>query len=1100
MAGRSLVKRLSLFIAASAVSLLPMAAQAQLQAFSLSSTTTTTFPTTTLGSTSASQTIQLTTNRAVTITSVAIAQSVNSHQEFTVGTVSGCAVNSSAASGTTCSIPVTFSPFYAGLRAGRLTITDSTGAVYTVGLTGYGDGPQTVLAPTAVSTLLGASGGAYYSGDGGVATSARAGYPEGVAVDAYNNVYFADYSTYNVRVIYQAGAALACLIQIENPTLFGLTSGTTSCAGATSSPTAGYVYTLAGDTTTYVSSSSAHTSGKSVGVLAASASATDLTLPSGIAVDKEGNIVVASYSSYDIRVIYAGGDTMGCLIQIENPTSFGLSTGATSCAGATSSPIPGYLYRISGTGTAGASGDGGIATSATMAYTYHVAISPDGDIFQIDASTSSSRTTRIRVIYNGGAKAAALITATNSGVTPTKGYIYKIAGGVYGTSGDGGLATSAGISWSKALALDADGNVIFNDYNNSSVISTNPTIARVRVVYNGGTRMANLITLENPGTTPVAGYIYALAGTTNPGTASGNGGLASAANFVTPYGITVDPAGDIFVMDYGDHTIRRISASNGYIYAYAGQSLTSSAYADGNSLTTAKIWYGQPLTIGSTGSLFFGDWGVYRVRTVSTTTSSIAFSTAVPPGSTGDPTFVYLHNLGTQPVTISSVVASTNFTALAPTSDSLYATSCLSLPTLQPGDTCAAGAALQPTTGGSLSGTLTITDNSNNVTTSHVVTLTGTAKVQSVTTLTASANPTSSGSTVTLTANVAAMSGQDTSAAPTLIGNVVFTDGSTTLGTVAIDTSGNATITDGPLTAGTHTIKAAFTPDSSISSDWASSSASISLVANAIGTTTTLTSSNASSNLNSSVTFTAVVAVASGQTVPFGTPTLSGTVAFLDGSTAISGSPVTVDSTGTATITTSSLTAATHTITATFTPATVYYGSSTTTLTQTVSSPSYSVASSNVGVSVKTGSTTVVPFTLTSVGGYSGTITASCGTLPANLTCAFSPASTVFSGTNTTNTVNLTIGTTGSASLETHSNGITYAALFGAGLLALIAGKRRKLPALLVLVLGLAAAATITGCGKNATAARGTQNINVTFTDGTTSYTIVETVSVLGNP
>ncbi|MDE1163156.1 MAG: Ig-like domain repeat protein [Acidobacteriaceae bacterium] len=1097
MAGRSLVKRLALSIAVSAASLLPMAAQAQLQAFSLASTTTTTFPTTTLGATSASQTIQLTTSRAVTITGVAVAPSANSHQEFTVGTMSGCAVNSAAAAGTTCSIPVTFSPFYAGTRAGQLTVTDSTGAVYTVGLTGLGDGPQTLLTPTDITTAIGASGGVYYSGDGGVATSARIGYPYGVSTDAYKNIYIADYSTQNIRVIYQAGAALACVIEIENPTLFGLTAGTTSCTGANAAPVAGNVYTLAGNTTLYSTTVTSHTAGTTVSTLAASPTATTMDDPFQVTVDSEGNVLVSSYLTYDLRVIYVGGDKMGCLIELENPSLFGLATGATSCTGATSAPIPGYLYRIGGTSSPGASGDGGIATSALMAYGYGITTSPDGDIFFLDVSTNSARTTRIRVIYNGGAAAAALIQATNQGVTPQRGYVYKVAGGVFGTSGDGAIATSAGITYSKGLKVDAYGNIIFTDYNTSATITTLPLEARVRVIYNAGTRMASLIQKET-GSTAVAGYVYTLAGSTAPGATSGNGGAASAANFVTPYGVTVDPAGDIFVVDYGDKTIRRISVADGNIYAYAGISGTSSV-TNGNSLTTGGLWLPIGLAVAPDGGIDVADYGIYRVRVVGASASAIAYASAVPVGTTGTPTFVYLQNLGTEPVTVASTVASANFAVVAGTTGALYATDCSTLPTLQPGDSCSAGVALAPTALGAATGTLTITDNSNGVSTQHVVTLTGTASYQSAVTLTSSTNPTFAGDTVTLTANVAAAAGQDTTTAPALIGTVKFTDGTATLATVSIDSSGNATTTDGPLTGGTHSIKATFTPDSTIAAQWAGASASLSQVATAITTTTTLTSSAANANQNANVTFTAVVAAAG--TIPTSAPAIAGTVAFTVDGVAITGSPVTVDATGTATISTSTMTVASHTIVATFTPSSVYYATSTATITQVVSSPSYSVLSSNTGVAVATGTATVVPFSVTSVGGYTGTVSASCGTLPSYMTCSFSPKSVAFTGTNTTQTINLSIGTTGgSAALATHSNGITFAALFGAGLLALLAGKRRKLPAVLMIVLGLAAAATITGCGKTATASRGTQNINVTFTDGTTSYTVVETVSVIGNP
>ncbi len=117
--------------------------------FTLVNATATAFPITTTGQSSAAQTIKITTNAAVTIASVAIATSVNGHQEFSVGTVTGCTVDgsTSTAANTTCSIPVTFSPTYSGLRVQALNVTDSAGLVFSLGLYGTANGPQGILSP-----------------------------------------------------------------------------------------------------------------------------------------------------------------------------------------------------------------------------------------------------------------------------------------------------------------------------------------------------------------------------------------------------------------------------------------------------------------------------------------------------------------------------------------------------------------------------------------------------------------------------------------------------------------------------------------------------------------------------------------------------------------------------------------------------------------------------------------------------------------------------------------------------------------------------------------------------------------------------------------
>lgn len=1112
MTGRTLIKHSLLSLAAAMFgALLPAAALAATgPAFTLTTPATATFPLTAAGATSTAQNIVLTTTRAVTISSVAIASSINGHQEFAAGTMTGCTVGSAAASGATCTIPVTFSPYYTGVRQGALTVTDSTGLVYTVGLSGFGDGPQTLLTPTSINTTGGSSPGPYYAGDGGAVASGRFGFPEGVFIDASNNIYIADFSTNNVRVVYQAGAALACLIELEEPTLFGLSNGATSCAGATSAPVAGNLYTLAGDLTAYTSTSSTHTTGSTTNVIAASTGATTLFSPAGVTVDSAGNVIIANYGSFSVRVIYSGGDSMACLIEVENPTLFGLSSTATSCAGATSAPQQGFIYSLANTtGTAGITGDGAKASAAAMANLYAVAISRDGDIYVTDNSVQAARTARIRVIYNGGTAAAALIAATNPGTTAVYGNIYKIAGGTQISGGDGGIATSGGLLFSRGVAVDSDGDVLFTDYNGVGTSFTNE--GKVRVVYNGGATMGNLIKLENPSVTPVVGYLYTLAG--NAGTVgttgTGDGGLASAAQFVLPYGLAVDAAGDIFVNDYTDRIIRKINAADGIIHTYAGTA-GSQGTTLGNSLTTGKLWDPFGIAIGSSGTVIIGDYGIYRVRNVDITAAAITFA-PVAIGSTGSPTYVYLMNQGTKPATLASFVATTNFTVLplGTSSTSLYALDCTKITTLPAGQTCAVAVALQPNTGGNLTGTLTITDNSNGGTaTKHSVSLSGSSGIQTQVTLTSSANPTNAGNTVTYTAVVAPVAGQDLTGAPTLIGTVAFTDGSTAIpgSPVAIDSTGTATITSALIPGGTHTIKAVFTPDASINTSYAGATATLSEVATALATTTTLTSSAPNADPGANVTLTATVVLNSGQTIPPGTPSLAGTVTFTDTfntTTTVIASNVAINASGVATASINTLAVGTHNISATFTPSSVFYSNSTGTLAQIVSAPTFTATTTSYGVAVPTGGTVAVPFSINSFGAYKGTVTGGCSGLPANVTCSFSPKSITFTGADNAVAETVTIGTTNqTSSNSTHSgrNAAELAGLLGAALL-LFVPRRRRLGLALMAIFTLALSTGLSGCSSSTpTASRGTFNINVTFTDGATPITNVITVSVVGNP
>ena len=180
-----------------------------------------------------------------------------------------------------------------------------------------------------------------------------------------------------------------------------------------------------------------------------------------------------------------------------------------------------------------------------------------------------------------------------------------------------------------------------------------------------------------------------------------------------------------------------------------------------------------------------------------------------------------------------------------------------------------------------------------------------TAVVQSptATSLTSSSNPASQGQSVTFTATVTSSGGSP-------VGSVTFTDGATTLASnVAVNTSGVATFSTSSLATGSHTIGASFTG----STGWQNSTAStLTQTINPVSftTSTSVTSTPNPSNFGTSVTFTATV------TSSGGTP--SGSVTFAEGATVLA-SNVTVNASGQAAFSTSTLSVGSHTITASFT-------------------------------------------------------------------------------------------------------------------------------------------------------------------------------------
>ncbi|MBS1822092.1 MAG: serine hydrolase [Acidobacteria bacterium] len=236
---------------------------------------------------------------------------------------------------------------------------------------------------------------------------------------------------------------------------------------------------------------------------------------------------------------------------------------------------------------------------------------------------------------------------------------------------------------------------------------------------------------------------------------------------------------------------------------------------------------------------------------------------------------------------------------------------------------------------------------------------------------------------------------------------------------------------------------------------------------------TALTSSNASVAVAANVTFTATV------TGSGGTPT--GTVTFLNGTTSLGTG--TLNSSGVATLTASFSAAGTNSITAQYGGDATFKGSTSAAFTETVVPVGVTVTASPNPLIIKSGSSGTLTITFTPTGGYTGTISLSCGTLPANVSCTFAPTSVAITASTTTATDTLTINTakTTTAALRStpfpsdRAGTVLSAMTFGlpGSLIALVGLKRRKqYPIRRLLMLALFCLATvwvgaISGCGGN---------------------------------
>ena len=113
-----------------------------------------TFPTTAVGSTSATQDVSITLTAASNISSITVPPAQNGKQEFTVGTGGTCVIGGSNPAGS-CTVAVTFSPQYPGVRLGALAVNNGGGVVGTAGLAGIGTGPEVAQSPGSLTLYAG---------------------------------------------------------------------------------------------------------------------------------------------------------------------------------------------------------------------------------------------------------------------------------------------------------------------------------------------------------------------------------------------------------------------------------------------------------------------------------------------------------------------------------------------------------------------------------------------------------------------------------------------------------------------------------------------------------------------------------------------------------------------------------------------------------------------------------------------------------------------------------------------------------------------------------------------------------------------------------
>ena len=433
-----------------------------------------------------------------------------------------------------------------------------------------------------------------FTGDGGPAISARFNGPMGLAVDAEGNLYFGDYYNARMRKITMASGAV-----------------TTVAGNGTA--------TFAGD--------------------GGSATAASLSQPYGVTVDNAGDLLISDAGNLRIRRVVAGiistfagngqavytGDGGNALAaSLYNPRKVALdATGNLYIADTYHQRIrkvdaaTKIISTVAGTGTAGASGDGGPATAADLSYPEGLAIDAVGNLHISDASNgrirkiaagtniiSTEAGTTSGFSGDGGPAAAAQLsypgrlTLSPTGdiyivdggnrrirkISATTGNISTVAGnGTAASTGDGGGAIDAGLYAPTSVALDATGNLYIPEYQGGRVRKVDATTQFISTVAGNGS------------------YGY-----------SGDGGPATAASFMVMEDVVVDSIDNLYIADCGNHRIRKVAA--GIVTTVAGTG-TAGVSGDGGPATSADIDCPYGLALNASGTLlYFADTNRDRIR------------------------------------------------------------------------------------------------------------------------------------------------------------------------------------------------------------------------------------------------------------------------------------------------------------------------------------------------------------------------------------------------------------------------------------------------------------------------------------------------------
>jgi sugar lactone lactonase YvrE len=448
---------------------------------------------------------------------------------------------------------------------------DSAGNVYVADT--WNSTIRKIIPGREVTTLAGSAG--QIGRVDGTGSAARFSTPYGVAVDSSSNVYVADVGS-GIRKITPDGVVttLAGLsgraVAVDRTGNLYLSVGS-SIQKATPVGTNWVVSTLAG---------SAGQSGSTDGT----GSEARFNDPTGLAVDGAGNVYVADFHNRTIRKIIPAGVVTTLTSVFFDPFSV-----AVDCAG--------NVYMAdTGNQTIGKITPGGLVT--TLA----------GSPFQTGNDDGVGSVARfgaggVGAFANHGPYGVAADCAGNVYVGDTYNHTIRkitpaaVVTTLAGSAGYGsanGIGSAARFNQPWAVAVDSAGNVYVGDFNNYTIRKISPAGVVATLAGSAG----QYGSADGTGSAARFGFVVP----------TGGGGLPEGAS-----GVAVDSAGNVYVADTGNHTIRKITAA-GVVTTLAGSAGQSGS--DDGAVGAARFFSPTGVAVDSAGNVYVADSDNHTIRKI----------------------------------------------------------------------------------------------------------------------------------------------------------------------------------------------------------------------------------------------------------------------------------------------------------------------------------------------------------------------------------------------------------------------------------------------------------------------------------------------------